>query len=71
MGKAVGMRGSVPGGGKGEDVEKEWKGEDGANTVYSCTKMEDDTVETIPGLGVGRAKEWWRGEFNYDILDTT
>jgi hypothetical protein len=26
-------------------------------------------VETIPGMGGGGDKgEWWRGEFNYDIL---
>jgi hypothetical protein len=26
------------------------------------------TVETIPGMGGGDKGEWWRGEFNYDIL---
>jgi hypothetical protein len=27
-------------------------------------------IETIPGMGRGRDKrEWWRGEFKYDIFD--
>jgi hypothetical protein len=27
-------------------------------------------VETIPGMGGEEDKEWWKGEFNYDIFDT-
>jgi hypothetical protein len=35
--------------------------------MYENGKMRP--VETIPGMGGGRDKgEWWRGEFNYDIL---
>jgi hypothetical protein len=34
--------------------------------MYASGKMR--TVETISGL-VGREKEWWRGEFKYDIFD--
>jgi hypothetical protein len=34
--------------------------------MYENGKMRP--VETIPGMGEEGKREWWRGEFNYDIL---
>jgi hypothetical protein len=36
--------------------------------MYANRKM--IPAETVPGIRGGENKgEWWRGEFNYDILD--